>query len=116
MTLRDYGVTGCTATGLDQNLAYLYEEMKAFAADRDLYLHMNALNKGLLGISSAADFPCGCLHCFASFRTFLVSNTVIDIFGHLRFLSCDEAMVQRSRYDIRPQVSRLQVRDSHGIP
>ncbi|CAE7897038.1 unnamed protein product, partial [Symbiodinium microadriaticum] len=59
MMLRDFGLTGCSAKGLDRNLAHLYGEMKAFAADRDLYLHMNALTKGMLGISSAADYPTG---------------------------------------------------------
>ncbi|OLQ10813.1 hypothetical protein AK812_SmicGene5425 [Symbiodinium microadriaticum] len=59
MILRDFGLTGCSAKGLDKNLAHLFGEMKAFAADRDLYLHMNALTKGMLGISSAADYPTG---------------------------------------------------------
>ena len=53
-------MTGCAARGLDKNLAHLFREMKAFAADRNLYLHMNALTKGMLGVSSAADFPSGC--------------------------------------------------------
>ena len=62
MTLRDFGLTGCTAKGLDKNLAHLFREMKAFSADQDLYLHMNQLTKGMLGISSAADYPTGCPH------------------------------------------------------
>ncbi|CAE7632277.1 unnamed protein product [Symbiodinium sp. CCMP2456] len=59
VTLWDFRVTGCDARGLDKNLAHLYKEMKAFSADRNLYLHMNNLTKGLVGISSAADFPVG---------------------------------------------------------
>ncbi|CAE7770414.1 unnamed protein product [Symbiodinium sp. CCMP2592] len=59
ITLWDLKVTGCTATGLDKNLSYLFDDMKAFSQANNLYLHMCNLTKSLLGISSAADFPYG---------------------------------------------------------
>ncbi|CAE7580999.1 unnamed protein product [Symbiodinium microadriaticum] len=59
VTLWDFGVTGAAATGIDKNLSHLYDEMKVFEKKNKLYLHMNALTKGLLAISSSADFPYG---------------------------------------------------------
>ncbi|CAE7807449.1 STRN3 [Symbiodinium sp. CCMP2592] len=60
VSLWDFKLTGSDARGLDKNLEFLFQEMKQFSADRGLYLHMNNLTaKGLLGISSSADFPVG---------------------------------------------------------
>ncbi|CAE7832315.1 STRN3 [Symbiodinium sp. CCMP2592] len=60
VSLWDFKLTGSDARGLDKSLEFLFQEMKQFSADRGLYLHMNNLTaKGLLGISSSADFPVG---------------------------------------------------------
>ncbi|CAE7761025.1 STRN3 [Symbiodinium sp. CCMP2456] len=60
VSLWDFNLTGSSAKGLDKNMDHLFQEMKAFSADRKLYLHMNALTaKGILGVHSSADFPVG---------------------------------------------------------
>ncbi|CAE7170209.1 unnamed protein product, partial [Symbiodinium pilosum] len=59
VTLLDFNLSGSHATGAVKCLEHIYAEMKSFAAERDLYLHMTGLTRTLLSWSSSADFPTG---------------------------------------------------------
>ena len=52
---------GSAKTGVVPSLAFLYEELKQFAAEKDLYLHMTGLTKKIVGMSTSAEYPSGIL-------------------------------------------------------
>ena len=61
VTLLDFGVSGCEAVGAIKCLDHLFREMKAWAVENDLYLHMTGLTRTILSWGSNADYPTGCL-------------------------------------------------------
>ncbi|CAE7478272.1 unnamed protein product, partial [Symbiodinium sp. KB8] len=58
-TLVDFELVGSAKTGVVPSLAFLYEELKQFAAEKDLYLHMTGLTKKIVGMSTSAEYPSG---------------------------------------------------------
>ncbi|CAE7822881.1 unnamed protein product [Symbiodinium sp. CCMP2456] len=69
-TLVDFELVGSDKTGVEPSLAFLYEEMKDFAAMKGLYLHMTGLTKKLVGMATSADFPSGTLAFQSSLYAF----------------------------------------------
>ncbi|CAE7694468.1 unnamed protein product, partial [Symbiodinium pilosum] len=59
VTLLDLGLSGCEAVGAIKCLEHLFKEMKSFAMENNLYLHMNASTRTILSWSSHADYPTG---------------------------------------------------------
>ena len=61
VVLLDLQVSGCLFNGADKCLQHLFAELKDYAKDNRLYLHMNGLTRTILRWPSQADFPCGFL-------------------------------------------------------
>ena len=60
-TLVDFELVGSAKSGVDPSLAFLYDELKDFAAQNRLYLHMTGLTKKIVGMSTSAEYPAGIL-------------------------------------------------------
>ena len=60
-TLVDFELTGSAKSGVAPSLEFLYEELKEFAAEKKLYLHMTGMTKKIVGMSTSAEYPCGIL-------------------------------------------------------
>ena len=55
----DFGVSGSRLPGAIPSLDHIYSDMKAFAVEKRMYLHMSGLTRTLLNWNSSADYPIG---------------------------------------------------------
>ena len=117
VTLLDFQISGSRLAGAAPSLIHLFLELKKFASENNLYLHMNALTRALLSWETSASFPTGrrghhehqaCFHFSCIVRVYILKKKKLH-------WGIAQELVQRSGYSGGPQIFVVEVRANFGV-